>query len=233
MPLQNFIHQSRCSSLAAWWGDVKVATDTIGTLMLYVSKCLAPSNEPGDFIDFSVDFEVFEALRNDRKFIHAWWGEQGVGDFKGEATPEYYEQLFQQLFIVFRRCLSLEIANAYYKKLLEQMLMKLEQGQWHILSLWEGPKKHSQNATRSWPSWFLPVFSLIFALELKTRRKMFELKSGILAPRRWRQPSKPVSAHCWPNWEHHHSGYSCATMLDSTQFNCMAFNLAARRSGSR
>ena len=67
--------------------------------MLYVSKCLAPSNEPGDFIDFSVDFEVFEALRNDRKFIHAWWGEQGVGDFKGEATPEYYEKLLEKMLM--------------------------------------------------------------------------------------------------------------------------------------
>ena len=87
--------------------------------MLYISKCLAPSNEPGDFIDFSVDFEVFEALRNARKFIHAWWGEQGVGDLARKAMPEYYEQL------------------------LEKMLMELEQGQGHFLSLWEGPKKHS------------------------------------------------------------------------------------------
>ena len=31
-------------------------TDTLGYMVLYLSKCLAPSNEPGDFIDFSVDF---------------------------------------------------------------------------------------------------------------------------------------------------------------------------------
>ena len=27
-------------------------TDTLGYFVLYLSKCLAPSNEPGDFIDF-------------------------------------------------------------------------------------------------------------------------------------------------------------------------------------
>ena len=209
MSLQNFIHQSRGSSLAAWWGDCRVATDTIGTCMLYVSKCLAPSNEPGDFIDFSVDFEIFEALRNDRKFIHACWGEQGVGDLEGKAMPEYYE------------------------KLLEQMLMELEQGQGHFLSCGKVQKNIPKMLLGLDLLAFCQCFHSFFAFELKTRRKMFELKSGILAPRRWRQPSKPVSASCWQNWEHHHSGYSCATMLDATQFNCMAFNLAAWKSGSR
>ena len=49
-------------------------TDTLGYMVLYLSKCLAPSNEPGDFIDCSLDFGdllMFEAPRNDRKFIHA------------------------------------------------------------------------------------------------------------------------------------------------------------------
>ena len=40
--------------LAAWWGDCKVMTDTLGYMVLYLSKCLAPSNEPGDFTDFSL-----------------------------------------------------------------------------------------------------------------------------------------------------------------------------------
>ena len=72
-------------------------TDTIGYRVLYVSKCLEPSNEPGDFIDFSLDFgifwfSIFEAPRNDRKFIHAWWGEQGIGDLDGDAFPTWKEK---------------------------------------------------------------------------------------------------------------------------------------------
>ena len=121
---------------------------------------------------------------------------------------------------------------------------------------WESsPNLCWNNATRSWPSWFLPVFSCIFAFWVENLSDNFWRTSicflsdtanpqsssinqdtfcnetlKTMTP----QPWKPASACCWQAWRHHHSGYSCATTLHATtQFNCIAFNLAARRLSSR
>ena len=39
------------------------------------------------------------------------------------------------------------------------------------------------------------------------------------------QPSKPVSACCWQDWQHNHSGYYCATMRHS---NCVEWSIVAQ-----
>ena len=56
-------------------------TDTLGYRVLYLSKCLAPSNEPGDFIDCSVDFGdllIFD-FRGTKKMI-------GNSSMRGEVN---------------------------------------------------------------------------------------------------------------------------------------------------
>ena len=69
-------------------------TDTLGYMVLYLSKCLAPSNEPGDFIDFpwTLGSRHQEMIGNSWKFIHAWWGQQGIGDLDGDAFPTWKEK---------------------------------------------------------------------------------------------------------------------------------------------
>ena len=88
-------------------------------------------------------FSMFEAPRNDRKFIHAWWGEQGIGDLEGKAMPGWAE------------------------KVLEQIRMEQQQlrGQWHFLGCGNAPQNLFWNNARSRSNVFKPFCNLFWNQE--------------------------------------------------------------------